>query len=794
MKGPGISSKKYWTAGVIAAASLCVVAIRLMFQGVPSPAGPEEPAGGFSAARALMDVAKIAAEIHPAGSAAHTRARGYLLNRLRETGLEISRQDTIAARTWFPNYHTAGTVHNLAARLRGTDSRGSVLIMAHYDSVDSGPGASDDAAAVAAMLEAVRVIKQGPRMKNDLIFLFTDGEEAGLLGATAFLRDHPWRSAVRFVINLEARGTRGASTLFETGRGNGRIIGDFIREDPHPTGNSLTNAIYSYLPNDTDFTVFREAGFQGLNFAFIGNAAAYHTMLDNANNVDPASLQHHGSHVLALARFYGNDSLEGLTGEDAVYFTIIGGFMVAYSGFLSLIFSILIVSFTLAVSARFIMKRKMKMKPALLGLGGNMVIIAAVPGAAFLLWKLVLFLHPGYAGMIMGDIYNREWYVAALILFSLLVYAVLFKTFLKKIRPVDLFVPGLAVWSLLLAASTAMMPGAAFIFQWPLLFAAVQLLFITGDAEDRKGRAPLFFVLSMPAILMVTDMLHGVYTGLTLGSGVIAASVVFSLFLLLFSPLMGEVIRDGASFVIALTGAVAVLSIAGGAVTGSIDNERPRQNSLVYAYDADASDAMWASCDHTTDRWTSQFFGGRETRGPLPAFFPITGKCLMRPYGFLIGKAPWIALNPPSARILKDRRDRTGRQRTVNARFTPGGNTMAMVLYIKDDNKKIAALSVDGQDLRRIDESVLKPGHRMMMKMVDLENWIVIRYQGLPADGILVSFTTDSGAPTEIRCVDIYGQLPDMQRMGYSERPSGMIPAPDFLLRDSTMVSRRFFL
>ena len=51
--------------------------------------------------------------------------------------------------------------------------------MAHYDSVPFGPGAADDGAGVVTLLETARALKAGPPLKNDVIFLFTDGEEAG---------------------------------------------------------------------------------------------------------------------------------------------------------------------------------------------------------------------------------------------------------------------------------------------------------------------------------------------------------------------------------------------------------------------------------------------------------------------------------------------------------------------------------------------------------------------------------------------------------------------------------------
>ena len=71
------------------------------------------------------------------------------------------------------------------------------------------------------MLETLRALKSSPPLKNDTVFLFTDGEEVGLLGATAFVKEHPWAKDIGVALNFEARGSSGPSFMFETSDGNG---------------------------------------------------------------------------------------------------------------------------------------------------------------------------------------------------------------------------------------------------------------------------------------------------------------------------------------------------------------------------------------------------------------------------------------------------------------------------------------------------------------------------------------------------------------------------------------------
>ena len=116
-------------------------------------------------------------------------------------------------------------VDNVIGVLPGRDPRLPALaLMAHHDSVPGSPGAADDITGVADALEITRAIKARGRPERDVMLVFTDGEEADLIGATAFFADDQAAKHVGFVINLEARGGGGRATMFETGPGNGAAI------------------------------------------------------------------------------------------------------------------------------------------------------------------------------------------------------------------------------------------------------------------------------------------------------------------------------------------------------------------------------------------------------------------------------------------------------------------------------------------------------------------------------------------------------------------------------------------
>jgi hypothetical protein len=290
----------------------------------PEPVGADAPDVVFSAVRAEAVLADLLQEGRPhvAGSPANRVVRDRAVRHLEDAGYSPEVQSLFHCN---PRFGACSRVENIIAVKPGRVGRDAVLLTAHYDSVWAGPGASDDGAGVAAILEIARMAADFPPFENDVIFLFSDSEENGLLGADAFARHHPSFARVKAVINLEARGVTGPSMLFETGEGNRSLIRLFAKNAPRPVANSLVYEIYQTLPNDTDYSVYKEAGVTGLNFAFAKGVAAYHSVVDDANHVDLGSLQHHGDNAWSMLQALGERDLRKIASrENAGYIDIFG--------------------------------------------------------------------------------------------------------------------------------------------------------------------------------------------------------------------------------------------------------------------------------------------------------------------------------------------------------------------------------------------------------------------------------------------------------------------------------------
>jgi hypothetical protein len=223
-------------------------------------------------------------------------------------------------------------VHNVLVRIAPAGERDrapgradTILLLAHYDSVAAGPGAGDDGAATAALVEVARVLHDAPPKQNPILIAWDDGEEAGLLGAKAFLESDPLAGDVAVVLNFEARGTSGPSLMFETGEDNAWLVDLFARVAPRPVTGSLFPAVYELLPNSTDFALFRRRRTAGLNFAFIGDAQSYHQPQDDLAHLDPRSVEHHAGNALAMVRALGDvDLARARRPGSAVFFDLLG--------------------------------------------------------------------------------------------------------------------------------------------------------------------------------------------------------------------------------------------------------------------------------------------------------------------------------------------------------------------------------------------------------------------------------------------------------------------------------------
>lgn len=291
-----------WSLWVVLSAGL---ALGLATVRTPPPHAASASSALFSAERAMKDVAVIGREPHPTGSPRAEEVRRYLFQRLQGLGLDPQMRlgEGVEFRRGDPSVAAAAEVQNILAALPGSNpTLPAVLLMAHSDSTPNSAGAADDGAGVATLLETARSLTGDAPHERTVLFLLTDGEEAGLLGARAFFATDPAAKRVGVVLNLEARGDAGRTAMFQLGPRSDGLLRAYGQEAAGPFANSLTGLLFKILPNDTDFTVSLGKDLPGLNFAFIGDQLAYHTPLATPEHLSRGSLQSMGGQVLPLTR------------------------------------------------------------------------------------------------------------------------------------------------------------------------------------------------------------------------------------------------------------------------------------------------------------------------------------------------------------------------------------------------------------------------------------------------------------------------------------------------------------
>jgi hypothetical protein len=238
--------------------------IALGYQTMRAPA-PRQPdsAISFSAERAFEHIRAIAVEPHPMGSAANARVRAYIGETLVELGVDVEMQELVA-----PDYFGNGgpvAVVNVIGRISGTANSGAIALVAHYDTVPATTGANDNSTGVATLLETASALLAGPPPNNDVLLVFTDGEEpAPRPGAKAFVASFPALSEIGLVVNFEASGSGGASLLIETNGPDAWLTGELA-------GTGSKPAAFSFLTTPAGFWAI--SGATSTNFATPGQPA-----------------------------------------------------------------------------------------------------------------------------------------------------------------------------------------------------------------------------------------------------------------------------------------------------------------------------------------------------------------------------------------------------------------------------------------------------------------------------------------------------------------------------------------
>lgn len=442
-----------------------VIGVTAALVGFLRYAPPPLPAAGTPERQAHQRIVQIMHDLvgdglpHPAGSEQNRVVRERIVAHVEALGLVVEQHATSAL-----NRRTQQPVPlvNLLVFLPGTEPAGTIALASHHDSTPNGPGAADDAAAVAISLELLRYYQANPP-KNNLLMLITDGEELGLLGAEKFVREHPRALDIDLLVNLEARGTSGPSCMFETADASLWSIQHYAAIAQRPITSSLFYEVYRLLPNNTDFTRYKELPIQGWNFAFIGSVLNYHTPQDTVDNVDPRSIYHHTQHAAGLlARLAHAETLSSQPGR-AVYFDFLGWGVIHWPQSWALPLAAL--TTLLALTGCVSLAQRNRLRP--------LHLLSATAGLGLTLLILLAGLVATFYSLQWQDHFSPPWpnYPLPLLLVFWVVSIGLLLAcgWLLQRRRTEIYLLMSFVWLALLWLTSIYVPGASYLFLLPAL-------------------------------------------------------------------------------------------------------------------------------------------------------------------------------------------------------------------------------------------------------------------------------------------------------------------------------------
>ncbi len=691
------------------------------YRSLPAPVPAGAPDSVFSSARAMAHLVRIASEARPTGSPAHGEVREYLLEELRGLGHEPAVQ-TSTSYLAGPALTRAATVRNVLARIPGSEPGGrAVLVTAHYDSRGIALGAGDDGSGVVTILETLRVLRVRGPLLNDLIVLLTDGEELGLLGARAFVDEHPWLDDVALVVSIEMRGGGGPSMMFETGENNGWVVDALRRADPYPSANSMGYEIYRRMPNDTDFTPFKEAGKQGLNFAAVGRPHVYHQVYDSPGNLSEATLQHHGEHAVAMLQYFGNADLADVDAPDVSYISVPFLGLVTYDMFWIWVLGAVAVS---AWGLVFFAGRRLGSRTGavMVGLLGWIVYLAMAGALGHYLFAWRSGAHPELGALHAGSFHVEGWYVLAIMCAALALAAVVAGVLRLRLTAAELAVGALIVPVGSAAAATVMFPMAAMNLQWPAIAGCAGALAVIGlKRRQHMGLLRWVAVLlaAVPVVVVLMPLTEAVWAamGMELAAGL---AVLMGIAFVSLVPTL-DLLREPNGWwapagVLMAGGTVLAVGISSAAPSA----DRPAPSTLVYALDRETGSAWWGT-DPSRGGSDPGATWAAGVAGPFDA--PSAPDSLQsftpRSVTYAVAQAEAVDAPPPSIAVVADSPIGPGDAFRLAVASAIGAE---MMFFRFDD---------DGARLRAVNGHTLPDGAQSSI----LEHW------GTREDGVLLDFT-----------------------------------------------------
>ncbi|KAF8323030.1 Zn-dependent exopeptidase [Clavulina sp. PMI_390] len=323
-----IVSLKTLTATVVTALFYIAIVVVTEWQDAPRTPPSSPVFKGVDLAQGFKDLKFIAATPHPYNSFRNDVVRDYILDSVNTVSANHKHVHVIDDLTSNATYSNGATTvyHeslNVVVLIEGTSPQlEHILLSAHFDSVSTGGGATDDGMGTATLMQLVNYFAEHPPLRSVVIFI-NNGEEDFLNGAQVFM-EHPASKKIKAFLNLEGAGSGGRPLLFRT---TNTEVTRYMKAASHPHGSTIVANAFKQglIRSGTDYSVFEKAGIPGLDLAFYRHRNQYHTKYDSVSNMDgKGPLWNMLEASLEVAKALANDPKDVKGNSDAIYFDVLG--------------------------------------------------------------------------------------------------------------------------------------------------------------------------------------------------------------------------------------------------------------------------------------------------------------------------------------------------------------------------------------------------------------------------------------------------------------------------------------
>jgi hypothetical protein len=267
-------------------------------------------------------------------------------------------------------------------------------------------------------------------------------------------------------------------------------------------------------------------------------------------------------------------------------------------------------------------------------------------------------------------------------------------------------------------------------------------------------------------LIPIAYLIGAVFLGVTAAGGIVTAAII-ALIAWLLAPLL-EILCDGAHSSTPLTCVAAAIVLVGiGLLTVRTSDVHPVPSRLIYAIDADSSDAWLASRASAarTNAWIRTALTPFE-QGPewIAHFFEGPAAVVAR-------RVPALPLLQPAINILSD--STTSDVRQLSLRVQASAGTTALGMRVTD--APVISAAIDG---RAIDTT----RYRLHMREWTLWYWA-------PSDsGALLSLIVPAGSTSKLEVLACSLGIPTLPGVTIPPRPANVVPVQS---GDVTIVCRR---